>query len=150
LYNKNRRSTNKKGEALIVIEETEAITGLSTVLAVVDNDDGTCDVTLNSKDNTVKLLQGIEMNDVEYVSLIFSDTTVVSIMKLPSYIEDQEIIKNLQSKGTKKYSLACISKSYSRYIVCSWNPLREMCISTWICGTTIDNRIQTGINNKVL
>jgi hypothetical protein len=40
----------KKGEAIKVIEETEAITGLNTVLAVVDNvDSGTCDVTLDSK-----------------------------------------------------------------------------------------------------
>jgi hypothetical protein len=35
---------------LKVIEETEAITGLNTVIAVVDNvDSGTCDVTLDSK-----------------------------------------------------------------------------------------------------
>jgi hypothetical protein len=95
----------KKGEAIKVIEETEAITGLNTVLAVVDNvDSGTCDVTLDSKENAVKLLHGIEINDVEYnVSLIFSDTTVVSFMKLPSYIEDEEII----SKGNKT-SLTCI------------------------------------------
>jgi hypothetical protein len=77
-----------KGEAIKVIEETEAITGLNTVLAVVDNvDSGTCDVTLDSKENAVKLLHGIEINDVEYnVSLIFSDTTVVSFMKLPFVI----------------------------------------------------------------
>jgi hypothetical protein len=49
------------------------------------------DVTLDSKENAVKLLHGIEINDVEYnVSLIFSDTTVVSFMKLPSYIEDED------------------------------------------------------------
>lgn len=57
----------KNGEAITVIEETEAITGLNTVLAVVDNtDSGTCDVTLDSKENAVKLLHGIEINDVEY------------------------------------------------------------------------------------
>ena len=95
-----------KGEAIKVIEETEAITGLNTVLAVVDNvDSGTCDVTLDSKENAVKLLHGIEINDVEYnVSLIFSDTTVVSFMKLPSYIEDEEIISKLQAKGIKLVS----------------------------------------------
>lgn len=96
----------KKGEAIKVIEETEAITGLNTVLAVVDNvDSGTCDVTLDSKENAVKLLHGIEINDVEYnVSLIFSDTTVVSFMKLPSYIEDEDIISKLQAKGIKLVS----------------------------------------------
>lgn len=96
----------KNGEAITVIEETEAITGLNTVLAVVDNtDSGTCDVTLDSKENAVKLLHGIEINDVEYnVSLIFSDTTVVSFMKLPSYIEDEDIISKLQSKGIKLVS----------------------------------------------
>jgi hypothetical protein len=52
-----------------------------------------------------KLLHGIEINDVEYnVSLIFSDTTVVSFMKLPSYIEDEDIISKLQAKGIKLVS----------------------------------------------
>jgi hypothetical protein len=45
------------------------------------------------------------INDVEYnVSLICSDTTVVSFMKLPSYIEDEDIISKLQAKGIKLVS----------------------------------------------
>jgi hypothetical protein len=76
---------------------------LNPVLAAVAKvDSATCDVTLDSKENAVKLLHGIEINDVEYnVSLIFSDTTVVSFMKLPSYIEDEDIISKLQAKGIK-------------------------------------------------
>ena len=96
----------KEGEAIKVIEETETITGVNTVLAVVDNvDSGTCDVTLDSQENAVKLLHGIEINDVEYnVSSIFSDTIVVSFMKLPSYIEDEDIISKLQANGIKLVS----------------------------------------------
>ena len=76
-----------------VIEETEAITGLSTTLVVVNNDGGTCDVALDSKENAVKLLHGAEINDVEYnVSFIFSDKTVVSFMKLSSYFEYQTFV----------------------------------------------------------
>jgi hypothetical protein len=66
-----------------LVLETEAITGLNTVLAVVDNvDSGTCDVTLDSKENAVKLLHGIEINDVEYnASLIFSDVPHIQVEK---------------------------------------------------------------------
>jgi hypothetical protein len=59
------------------IEETEAITGLNTVLAVVDNvDSGTCDVTLDSKENAVKLLHGIEINGT-YLSLIVMHYSII-------------------------------------------------------------------------
>jgi len=90
IFQLNRGGHNVGGK---VIEETEAITGLSTTLVVVNNDGGTCDVALDSKENAVKLLHGAEINDVEYnVSFIFSDKTVVSFMKLSSYFEYQDII----------------------------------------------------------
>lgn len=85
---------------ITVIESIEEVTGLNTVLAVVQNDALSYDVTLDSKEDAVKLLNGIEINRCDYnCSLIFSDTTVVSFMKLPSFIEDDEIRDKLRQKG---------------------------------------------------
>ena len=76
----NRGGHNVDGK---VIEET-----VHTTLVIVNNDGGKCDVTFDSKENAVKLLHGAEINVVEYnLSLIFSDKTVISFMKLSSYIE---------------------------------------------------------------
>ena len=89
-------------KAITVIESVEKITGLNTVLAVVENDAVSYDVTLNSKEDATKLVQGVEIESTDYnCSLLFSDTTVVSFMKLPSFIEDKEIINRLVSKGIK-------------------------------------------------
>ena len=89
-------------KAITVIESVEKITGLNTVLAVVENDAVSYDVTLNTKDDATKLIQGVEIENTDYnCSLLFSDTTVVSFMKLPSFIKDEEIIERLISKGIK-------------------------------------------------
>lgn len=95
-----------------VIEGVEDITGLNTVLAVVENDGMSYDVTLNSKENAMKLLAGVDIENRSYnCSLIFSRTTVVSFMKLPSFIEDDEIRRRLESKGIK-----LVSQIYRRAI----------------------------------
>lgn len=96
---------SKRVKAYDVIKAIEIVTGLNSVLAVVDSDALSYEVTLDSKENAVKLLSGIEINDRDYnCSLIFSDTTVVSFMKLPSYIEDWELKDKLTSKGIKLVS----------------------------------------------
>lgn len=72
---------------ITVIESVEEVTGLNTVLAVVQNDALSYDVTLDSKEDAVKLLNGIEINRCDYnCVLIFSDTSVISFMKLPLFI----------------------------------------------------------------
>lgn len=96
--------TNAIGER-IVIEDVEEITGLNTVLAVVQNDASSYDVTLDCKENAFKLMRGVDIANKEFqCSMLFSDITVVSIMKLPSFIEDKEIVGKLRSKGVEVVS----------------------------------------------
>ncbi|CAC5382026.1 unnamed protein product [Mytilus coruscus] len=61
------------------------------------------DITLDSKQTAFNLVQeGIDIANNEYqVSMLHSDITVVSIMKLPSFISDEDIRSKLVSKGVK-------------------------------------------------
>ncbi|CAC5395161.1 unnamed protein product [Mytilus coruscus] len=99
-----RLNTNVIKERLI-IEEVETITGLNTVLAVVQHDASSYDVTMDSKHNALKLLGGVSIGSREYsVSLMHSDITVVSVMKLPSYVPDEDIRIKLAIKGVNVVS----------------------------------------------
>lgn len=94
-----RLNTRIIGER-IIIEEIEKVTGLNTVLAVVENDSSSYDVTMDSKALALRLSEGIEIAGRIYpVSLQFSDIVVVSFMKLPVFIDDDEIVSKLESKG---------------------------------------------------
>jgi hypothetical protein len=69
------------------------------VLAVV-RDSNSYNVTLDSKENTMKLLNGVEIDGKDYdCSLVFSNNTVVSFMYIPAFIEDDEIVDKLNEKG---------------------------------------------------
>lgn len=99
-----RVNTNAVKER-IIIEEVETISGLNTVLAVVQHDASSYDVTMDCKVNALKLLSGISIGSRDYsVSLMYSDITVVSIMKLPSYIPDEDIKIKLAVKGVNVVS----------------------------------------------
>ncbi|CAG2191731.1 unnamed protein product [Mytilus edulis] len=99
-----RVNTNVVKERLI-IEEVETITGLNTVLAVVQHDASSYDVTMDSKQNALKMMGGVSIGSREYsVSLMHSDITVVSIMKLPSYVPDEDIRIKLAIKGVNVVS----------------------------------------------
>ncbi|VDI83657.1 Hypothetical predicted protein [Mytilus galloprovincialis] len=99
-----RVNTNVVKERLI-IEEVETITGLNTVLAVVQHDASSYDVTMDSKQNALKMLGGVSIGSREYsVSLMHSDITVVSVMKLPSYVPDEDIRIKLAIKGVNVVS----------------------------------------------
>ena len=89
----------------IVVEEIETATGMNTVLAVVQSDITSYDVTFDSKENAFKLLRGIAIASNEYeCSMVFSDITVVSVIKLLSYIKYEEIKEKIESKGVKVVS----------------------------------------------
>lgn len=91
-------------KAISVVKAVEEITGLNSVLAVVKDSDS-YSVTLDSKENTMKLLHGIEINGRDYdCSLVFSSNTVVSFMYIPAFIEDDVIIDKLNEKGIKVVS----------------------------------------------
>lgn len=96
----------------IVIGDIESITGLNSVLAVVKNDNESYDVTMDSKENAMKLIDGLDIAGREYqCNMLYSDVTVVSIMKLPSFVKDEEIIQKLKSKGVN-----IVSQIYRRAI----------------------------------
>lgn len=89
----------------IVVEDIENVTGMNTVLAVVQSDLTSYDVTFDCKENAFKLLRGIDIASNEYeCSMMFSDITVVSVIKLPSYIKDEDIKNKIESKGVKVVS----------------------------------------------
>lgn len=90
--------------AISVVKAVEEITGLNSVLAVV-RDSNSYNVTLDSKENTMKLLNGVEIDGKDYdCSLVFSNNTVVSFMYIPAFIEDDEIINKLNEKGIRVVS----------------------------------------------
>jgi hypothetical protein len=90
--------------AISVVKAVEEITGLNSVLAVV-RDSNSYNVTLDSKENTMKLLNGVEIDGKDYdCSLVFSNNTVVSFMYIPAFFEDDEIIDKLNEKGIKVVS----------------------------------------------
>ncbi|VDI05863.1 Hypothetical predicted protein [Mytilus galloprovincialis] len=89
-------------QAISVIRAIEHVTGLNSVLAVVKDDTSSYDVTLDSKSNATKILSGVEILDKDYeCSLMYSDTTVVSFMYIPAFIEDDDIIDMLRDRGIK-------------------------------------------------
>lgn len=91
-------------KAISVVKAVEEITGLNTVLAVV-KDSYSYNVTLDSKENTMKILNGVEIDGKEYdCCLVFSNNTVVSFMYMPAFIEDDEIIEKLDEKGIRVVS----------------------------------------------
>ncbi|CAC5389859.1 unnamed protein product [Mytilus coruscus] len=60
---------------------------------------------MDSKHNALKLLGGVSFGSREYsVSLMHSDITVVSVMKLPSYVPDEDIRIKLAIKGVNVVS----------------------------------------------
>ncbi|CAC5397691.1 unnamed protein product [Mytilus coruscus] len=89
----------------VVIEDTETLNGMNTVLAVVRCDLSSYDVTFDCKENAFKMLRGVEIANRDFeCSMMFSDITVVSVIKLPSYICDDEITSKIESKGVKVVS----------------------------------------------
>ncbi|CAG2235174.1 unnamed protein product [Mytilus edulis] len=89
-------------QAISVIRAIEHVTGLNSVLAVVKDDTSSYDVTLDSKSNATKILSGVEILDKDYeCSLMYSDTTVVSFMYIPAFIDDDDIIDMLRDRGIK-------------------------------------------------
>ncbi|CAC5423467.1 unnamed protein product [Mytilus coruscus] len=89
----------------VVIEDIETLTGMNTVLAVVRCDLSSYDVTFDCKENAFKMLRGVEIANRDFeCSMMFSDITVVSVIKLPSYICDDEITSKIESKGVKVVS----------------------------------------------
>ncbi|VDI72674.1 Hypothetical predicted protein [Mytilus galloprovincialis] len=89
-------------QAISVIRAIEHVTGLNSVLAVVKDDTSSYDVTLDSKSNAAKILSGVEILDKDYeCSLMYSDTTVVSFMYIPAFIDDDDIIDMLRDRGIK-------------------------------------------------
>ncbi|CAC5423459.1 unnamed protein product [Mytilus coruscus] len=124
-----RINTDVIGER-IVIEDIETITGLNSVLAVVKNDAMSYDITLDSKQTAFNLVQeGIDIANNEYqVSMLHSDITVVSIMKLQSFISDEDIRSKLVSKGVK-----IVSPIYRRAISGTQDCRKYPCVCT--CDT---------------
>ena len=91
-------------KAISVVKAVEEITGLNSVLAVV-RDSNSYNVTLDSKENTMKLLHGVEIEGRDYdCSLVFSKNTVVWFMYIPAFIEDDEIIEKLNETGIRVVS----------------------------------------------
>ncbi|CAC5397699.1 unnamed protein product [Mytilus coruscus] len=89
----------------VVIEDIETLTGMNTVLAVVRCDLSSYDVTFDCKENAFKMLRGVEIANRDFeCSMMFSDITVVSVIKLPSYICDDEITSKIECKGVKVVS----------------------------------------------
>ncbi|CAC5397722.1 unnamed protein product [Mytilus coruscus] len=94
--------STEKVQAISVIRAIEHVTGLNSVLAVVKDDSSSYDVTLDSKSNAAKILSGVEILDKDYeCSLMYSDTTVVSFMYIPAFIDDDDIIDMLRDRGIK-------------------------------------------------
>ncbi|CAC5423437.1 unnamed protein product [Mytilus coruscus] len=86
-------------------EDIGSITGMNTVLAVVQSDLSLYDVTFDCKENAFKLLRGAEIANRDFeCSMMFSDITVVSVIKLPSYIGDDEIKSKIESIRVKVVS----------------------------------------------
>jgi hypothetical protein len=86
--------------AISVVKAVEEITGLNSVLAVV-RDSNSYNVTLDSKENTMKLLNGVEIDGKDYdCSLVFSNNTVVSFMYIPAFMthisSDRHFSKNVK------------------------------------------------------
>lgn len=92
---------NRVFTAGLVIEAAERICGQNTVLAVVPSEDQkSYDVTTDTEENALKLTNGLEIGVKKFgVTFQFNDEIIVSILHLPAYIEDSEILEKLKSRG---------------------------------------------------
>lgn len=84
---------NKRIKALKIIESVEATCGEGSVYACVPVSGDFYEVTMSDKDCAELLMEGIYIKDEIFdCKMLETDTVVVSIMHLPSYVENLDII----------------------------------------------------------
>lgn len=92
---------NWKYSATKVIEILENLCGENTILAVVPSENKlSYEVTTDDEDTAIKMTNGVEIGEDKFNCIFqFNDVVVVSIMHLPAYMDDEEILQPLINKG---------------------------------------------------
>ncbi|CAG2240140.1 unnamed protein product [Mytilus edulis] len=92
---------NWKYSATKVIEILENLCGENTILAVVPSENKlSYEVTTDDEDTAIRMTNGVEIGEDKFNCIFqFNDVVVVSIMHLPAYMDDEEILQPLINKG---------------------------------------------------